>query len=146
MFLGKYSKWNLKFQNWSKSLCLGVSEPTKRLAAQSTAYMDDFFPTNDFSLLESCQLYLIAKYKASNFCKIEAVIQRCSVKKEFLKILQNSLENFCGRVSFLIKLQLKKRFWHRCFPVNISKFLRTSFFIEHLQWLPLIKLELSLWN
>ena len=32
MFLEKCSKWNLNFQNWSKSLCLGVSEPTKRLA------------------------------------------------------------------------------------------------------------------
>ena len=38
MFLGKCSKWDLNFQNWSKSLCLGVSEPTKRLAAQSKAY------------------------------------------------------------------------------------------------------------
>ena len=28
---------NLNFQNWSKALCLGVSEPTKRLAVQSTA-------------------------------------------------------------------------------------------------------------
>ena len=25
----------------------------------------------------------------------------------------------------------KKRFWHRCFPVNFEKFLRTSFFIKH---------------
>ena len=38
VFLGKYSKWNLNFQNWSKALCLGVSEPTRRLAAQNTAY------------------------------------------------------------------------------------------------------------
>ena len=37
VFLGKCSKWNLNFQNWSKALCLGVSKPTKRLAAQSTA-------------------------------------------------------------------------------------------------------------
>ena len=29
---------NLDFQNWSKALCLGVSDPTNRLAAQSTAY------------------------------------------------------------------------------------------------------------
>ena len=36
----------------------------------------------------------------------EAVVQRCSVKKVFLKILQNSKENTCARVSFLIKLQL----------------------------------------
>ena len=26
---------------------------------------------------------------------------------------------------------LKKRLWHRCFPVNFKKFLRTAFFIEH---------------
>ena len=32
---------------------------------------------------------------------------------------------------------LKKRLWHRCFPVNFVKFLRTPFFIEHLWWLPL---------
>ena len=29
----------------------------------------------------------------------------CSVKKLFLEILQNSQENICARVSFLIKLQ-----------------------------------------
>ena len=39
VFLGKCSKWNLNFQNWSKSLCLGVSEPTKQFAAQSTTYV-----------------------------------------------------------------------------------------------------------
>ena len=29
----------------------------------------------------------------------------------------------------------KKRLWHRCFPVNFAKFLRTPFFTEHLRWL-----------
>ena len=37
---------------------------------------------------------------------IEAVFQRCSVKKVFLEISQNSQENTCARVSFLIKLQV----------------------------------------
>ena len=32
---------------------------------------------------------------------------------------------------------LKKRPWHRCFPVNFAKFLRTPFLTEHLQWLAL---------
>ena len=105
-----------------------------------------FFPTNDFSLLESCQLCIIAKYKASNCCKIEAVIIRYSVKEVFLKILQNSQENPCARVSFSITLQLIKRLWHRCFPVNIAKFLRTPFSIKHYRWLLLWKLEPSLWN
>ena len=53
--------------------------------------MDEFFPLaiiTNFSPLESCHAYIIAKYKASNCCKIEAVTQRCS-KKDILKILQN---------------------------------------------------------
>ena len=33
----------------------------------------------------------------------EAVVQRCSMTKVFLKILQNSQENTCARISFLIK-------------------------------------------
>ena len=30
---------------------------------------------------------------------------------------------------------LKNRLWHRYFPVNFTKFLRTPFFTEHLRWL-----------
>ena len=35
----------------------------------------------------------------------EAVELRCSVRKVFSEISQNSQENTCARVSFLIKLQ-----------------------------------------
>ena len=28
--------------------------------------------------------------------------------------------------------------WHRCFPVNVAKFLRTSFYVEHFRWLLLL--------
>ena len=35
----------------------------------------------------------------------EAVTRKCSIKKVFLETLQNSQENTCARVSFLIKLQ-----------------------------------------
>ena len=35
----------------------------------------------------------------------EATVQRCSVKKVFLEILQNPQKNTSARVSFLIKLQ-----------------------------------------
>ena len=35
----------------------------------------------------------------------EAVVQKCSVKKVFLEILQKSQEKTCARVSFLITLQ-----------------------------------------
>ena len=36
---------------------------------------------------------------------------------------------------------LKKRIWHKCFPVNFTKFLRTSFFTENLRYLLLIILQ-----
>ena len=40
------------------------------------------------------------------YCRYsEAVVQRGSVKKVFLEISQNSQENICARVSFLIELQ-----------------------------------------
>ena len=35
----------------------------------------------------------------------KAVARRCSIKKVFLEISQNSQENTCARVSFLIKLK-----------------------------------------
>ena len=60
----------------------------------------------------------------------------------FLEISQNSQENTCATVSFLIKLQAKvcnfieKRLWHRCFPVTFTKFLRTPFLTEHLFYRP----------
>ena len=45
-------------------------------------------------------------------------------------MLQNSQENTCVRVSFLKKIP-----WHRCFPVNFAKLLRTPFFVEHPWWM-----------
>ena len=65
----------------------------------------------------------------------ETVAKSCSVKKVFLEVSQNSQENTCARDSFLIKFYvsglrpatlLKKSLWHRYFPVNFAKFLRTS--------------------
>ena len=104
-----------------------------------------------FSLGILSEMYKLYSSKKSTFCfsftcdlfHTEAVARGCSVKKVFLEILQNSQESTCARVPFLIKLQarpatlLKKRFWHRCFPVNFAKFLRKLFLIEHLRWLSL---------
>ena len=50
---------------------------------------------------------------------LEAFSQRCSVKKIILQISQNSQENTCLALG---------RLWHRCFPVNFAKFLRTPFY------------------
>ena len=64
--------------------------------------------------------------------KPEAVVQRCSVKKAFLEISQNSQESTCARVSFYIKEVhaqafscefceiFKNTFSHRAPPVAAS--------------------------
>ena len=44
-------------------------------------------------------------------------------EKVFLGTSQNSQENTCAKAPFLIK----KRLWHKCFLVNLAKFLRTPF-------------------
>ena len=50
-----------------------------------------------------------------------AVVQRCSVKKVFLEISQNSQENTFARFSFLIKLQASGSQNHNHFFDNIDK-------------------------
>ena len=56
----------------------------------------------------------------------EAAVGGVWKKKGVLKILQNSQENTCNGVSFLIKLQ----FITSCYPVNYAKFLGAPF-TEH---------------
>ena len=58
-----------------------------------------------------------------------AVAQRCSVKKVFLRISQNSQESTCARVSFLIKLTLTQ-----AFSCEFREMSKNTFFTEHLRW------------
>ena len=50
-----------------------------------------------------------------------------------LEISQNSLEKTYG-ILYPATL-LKKKHWHKCFPVNFAKFLRKPFFKEDFWWL-----------
>ena len=67
----------------------------------------------------------------------EAVVRRCSFKSVLSKISQNSQENpLCQ--SLFLKIVVgwdhrKNRFWHRWFPMNFAKFLRTPFYSRLLQ-------------
>ena len=63
----------------------------------------------------------------------EAVARRCCVIKLFLKISYNSHENTCTRVR--PATVLKKRRWHRCFPVNFANFLRALILKNIYEWL-----------
>ena len=57
----------------------------------------------------------------------------------FVKCVQKlSPDGFCKKgVLPTTATLLKERLWHMCFPVNIAKYLRTLFFIQHLWWLVL---------
>ena len=66
---------------------------------------------------------VLRKKYSQKFCKIHR-------KTPVPESLFNKVEIFKSSL-FL----LKKRLWHRCFPVNFAKFLRTPFFTEQLWWL-----------
>ena len=73
--------------------------------------------------------------------------QKCSRSETFFKIgdIVNFLiftRKYLGWGLFSVKLQdwwpenlFKKRPQQRCFPVNITKWLRKAFFIGHIRWL-----------
>ena len=72
------------------------------------------------------------------FYLMTSVVRKCSVKKMFLETSQNSRENTCARVSFLIKFTdfIKKRLWRRRFPASFinCEHLRIPFFLFY--WTP----------
>ena len=73
--------------------------------------------------------------------KAETVTQKCSVKKVFLKISQNSQENTCVRISFLIRLHVESSTFIKqgnpaqVFTFKFCEVFKNSSFIEHLWWL-----------
>ena len=50
--------------------------------------------------------------------------RRCSIKKD---VLENFAKFTRKRLCQSLFFNKKKRLWHRCFPVNLAKFLRTPF-------------------
>ena len=66
-------------------------------------------------------------------------LPKCSVKKVFLKILQNSQKNMCARISFLIKLQsetcnfIKKGTLAQVFSCGFCEIFKNTFFTENLR-------------
>ena len=63
--------------------------------------------------------------------------RRCSIKKVFLKISQNSQENTCSRVFFLIKLRasnfIKKETLAQVLSCEFCEIFKNIFFREHLR-------------
>ena len=79
---------------------------------------------------------------------------RCPVTKGVLRIFANFTGKHLCQSPFFNKVAdlraatlLKKRLWHRCFPVNFAKFLRSPFVREQLWWLILnISFSITIWN
>ena len=71
--------------------------------------------------------------KILSYQGVKAVVRRCSVKKEFLEISQNSQENTCVRISFLIKLKakacnfIKKETLTQVFPCEFCEISKNPF-------------------
>ena len=61
----------------------------------------------------------------------EGVVRGCSIKKVFLEISQNSQENTCARVSFLLKLFIKKETLPQVFSCVFCEISKNNFFMEH---------------
>ena len=75
-------------------------------------------------------------WKYSKTLTFKSSHQRCSMKKVFLEISQNSQENTCARASFLIKLQaynfIKKETLTQVFSCEFCKIFKNTYFTEHL--------------
>ena len=67
----------------------------------------------------------------NNFPVFRNSCRRCTIKKAFLKISQNSQENTCIGASFLIKLQASDTVTF----CEFLKILRTALFTDPLWWL-----------
>ena len=77
-----------------------------------------------------CEFWSVFENTSTPLLISEAATGGVLRKKVFLKILQNSQENTCAKVSFLIKLQanlIKKETLAQVFLVNFAKFLRKPF-------------------
>ena len=74
---------------------------------------------------QNCSTY--KKHMASKNYSRTQMFFKISVLKNFATVKHECLS--------LFQIKLKKRLQHRCFPVNIAEFLRTTFFIENLRWL-----------
>ena len=73
---------------------------------------------------------------ATIFAEPEAVVWKCSVENLLLEISQIFTgKHLCQSLFFNKVAGLRLRLWHRCFPVNFAKFLRTPFFTKYLRWL-----------
>ena len=77
----------------------------------------------NFAVKKNYELWIALSYYA-----LEAVLEWCFAKG----VLQKAIIKFSSSEAYNF---IKKETLAQCFPVNFTKFLRTTFFTEHLWWL-----------
>ena len=92
-------------------------------------------------------------YSTSSVARNRSSHRRCSLRKGVLRnFAKFTGKHLCQSLLFskVAGLRpatlLKKRLWHRCFPVNFVKFLRTSFLQNTSGWLLLQEGSLNWWS
>ena len=112
--LGIYTDSNFAFGNHLNRICCKVSQKLHALSR-------------------------FVKYISDEKRMFRSSHQKCSIKKGVLRNFAKFTGKYLCQSLFFNKIAglgpatlLKKRLWHRCFPVNFAKFLRTPFLTEHL--------------
>ena len=108
----------------------------------SCVWNSAMFPVMFYKLFNANSTFFLffRSSRAEVFCKK-------SVLRNFAKFTGKHLckSLFFDKVAGLrLATLLKKRLLHSCFPMNFEKFLRTPFLTEHLRWLRLFFLSVSL--
>ena len=84
------------------------------------------------SFIKSYPKFIFRSSRPEVFCK-KGVLRnfaKFTVKHLWQRLFFNKVSGLCPATL------LKKNLWHRCFPVNFVKFLRTPpSFTEHLRWM-----------
>ena len=108
--LFKYA-WPFCYYQALKSYCRMVSGSKRISAIGSELFLKVRWTQLSFQVLfdvKYCFIEMMIHGREKTSCvftHLEADVQRCSIKKAFLQISQNTQKKTCVRVSFLVKLQ-----------------------------------------
>ena len=111
---------------------------------QVHGYSNHSFCSRYFMLLFICSfIFFLQEVLFTLFIHFRSSLPELFCKKFVLrKFIKFTRKHLCQSLFFnkvaSLKPFLKKRLWHRCFPVNFVKLLRKPFLTEHLRWLLLL--------
>ena len=127
--------------NYSWNQFIKVWWVWRGLSSFMSLLLNHFIETTESSAnLSAKSLYLSRSSRPEVFCKT-------GVLRNFAKFTGKHLRQsllFNKVASLRLATLLKKKLWHRSFPVNFAKILRTPFLTEHLWWLLLY--EVNAWE